>query len=406
MTERAAAPGPRARTDWGLVWLALALGALAAYHQFKLPPVLPLLLERYGYDRAVAGGFMGIYAVAGLALSTVIGLSIERQGLRRSLIVSFGFLLAGSVLTLVAPAEAIVVLVARGLEGIGFAIIAIVAPVLATSSATRRHVPMAIAIFAAWIPTGQLIASALAAPIVAQGVWQPLWWIGIGLTLAFAVLLWRRTGQVATLQPGRRTPLALVPAQWAGLVLNAVIFMLWSTELFAFYTWMPQFLVEQRGLTLAESQWPYSLSVAGIMVFSILGGFMLRRGLSFTAMMAIGLAIQAVVWFIVPALESPTLGLLLVALYGAASGITPTGLFAGPSVMLGPEKARGTAYAVLMTGRNSGVLLGPVILPFVHDWLGAWGRIGLVFGAIAALAAVLAVALGFLARRLPKPDIA
>ena len=406
MTERPTPPGPILRTDWGLIMLALGLGAVAAYHQFKLPPVLPLLLERYGYDRAVAGGFMGIYAAVGLALSTLIGLTIERRGLRRSLMVSFAFLLAGSGLSLIAPSEAIVMLIARGIEGIGFAIIAIVAPVLATSSATRQHVPFAIAIFAAWIPAGQLVASLLASPIVAGGLWRPLWWIGIAITLCAGALVWRRTAHAPTLQPRHHGRLALRPGQWAGLVLNAIVFMLWSTELFAFYTWMPQFLVEQRGLTLAASQWPYSLSVAGILVFSILGGFLLRRGLSFTAMMALGLAIQAAVWFVVPWLESEALGLILVALYGAASGITPTGLFAGPAVMLGPEKARGTAYAVLMTGRNSGVLLGPVLLPFVHDWLGSWGRIGYVFGAVAALATMLALALGVLVRRLPKPSAA
>jgi len=395
-------PAPLGRTDWAMVMLALGLGALAAYHQFKLPPVLPLLLDRYGYDRTLAGGFMAIYAAVGLALSALIGMTIERRGLRRSLILSFAFFLAGSALTLAAPEHAALVLAARGLEGIGFAIIAIVAPVLATSSATRRHLPMAIAIFAAWIPAGQLVAAMLASPIVAEQAWRPLWWIGIGLTLAMGVVIWRRTGNAPMVHAARRRRLAISSLQWTGLVLNATIFTLWSTELFAFYTWMPQYLVEQRKLSLAASQWPYSLSVAGILVFSIIGGYLLRRGMSFTSMMALGLAIQALVWFVVPWLENPALGLIAVALYGAASGITPTGLFAGPAVMLGPENARGTAYGVLMTGRNTGVLLGPVLLPLIHDRLGDWGRIGLVFGAIAAMATLFALVLGVLAKRIRR----
>ena len=51
----------------------LALAWFAAYQQFKLPVVLPVLLADYGYDRTLAGSFMSIYAVAGLALSMPFG---------------------------------------------------------------------------------------------------------------------------------------------------------------------------------------------------------------------------------------------------------------------------------------------------------------------------------------------
>jgi hypothetical protein len=40
------------------------LGALAAFQQFKLPPVLPLMLELYGYERLVAGGEADLRAAA------------------------------------------------------------------------------------------------------------------------------------------------------------------------------------------------------------------------------------------------------------------------------------------------------------------------------------------------------
>jgi hypothetical protein len=52
--------GPRSETDWAGIAFGVSLASLAAYQQFKLPPVLPLLLEHYGYDRALAGSFMSI----------------------------------------------------------------------------------------------------------------------------------------------------------------------------------------------------------------------------------------------------------------------------------------------------------------------------------------------------------
>jgi len=59
----------RQLTNWAAVWLGTLLGVLAAYQQFKLPPVLPLLVQQYGYGRILAGAFMSIYAVLGLLLS-------------------------------------------------------------------------------------------------------------------------------------------------------------------------------------------------------------------------------------------------------------------------------------------------------------------------------------------------
>lgn len=398
-------PSAAERTDWGMVLLALALGGLAAFHQFKLPPVLPLLLERYGYDRTVAGGYMAIYAAVGLALSAPIGVVIERTDVRRALIVAMVFFLLGSVLTMVAPDYAVVVLAARGIEGVGFAIVAVVAPVLATGAATPRHIAMAIAIFAAWIPLGQLAAALLAVPIVEADLWRPLWWIGIGFTFALGVIAWRKTGRVAP-RAARSGGLSITRLQWGGLVLNAAIFTLWSTGIFAFFTWFPQYLVEQRGLSLAESQIPYALPVLCILIFSIASGQLLRKGVAFTTLIGLGLVLQAAVWFAIPWLDHPVIGLLAVGLYGLGAGITPTGLFAGPTVLLGQAKARSTAYGVIMSGRNVGVLLGPVLLPPIHDWLESWEDTGLVFGGISAVGALGAVGLKLMADRIRAADAA
>src|SRR3546814_14744661 len=71
--------GPR-QTRTAAVALGLALVVFAAFSQFKLPVVLPILLEDYGYDRVLAGGFMSIFAVFGILLSVPIGRAVARRG--------------------------------------------------------------------------------------------------------------------------------------------------------------------------------------------------------------------------------------------------------------------------------------------------------------------------------------
>ena len=49
---------PEPPTSWFGVALGRGLGALAAYHLFKLPPVLPILLQKYDYGLLAAGSFI------------------------------------------------------------------------------------------------------------------------------------------------------------------------------------------------------------------------------------------------------------------------------------------------------------------------------------------------------------
>ena len=115
----------QSQTCWSGVAFGLALAALAAYHQYKLPPVLPVMLETYGYDRVLAGGFMSVFALAGLTLSLRVGRGLERHGLAPYLALAFGAFLGGEALALAMPENGWLMLLARGLEGVGFTVCAI-----------------------------------------------------------------------------------------------------------------------------------------------------------------------------------------------------------------------------------------------------------------------------------------
>ena len=103
--------------SWKGVIFGVGIAAFAAYQQFKLPVVLPVLLERYGYDRVLAGGFMSVYALTGLVLSVWLGGVIERRGAIGPVLIAMGLLAAGSALSLAFPASGMLMLAGRALEG-------------------------------------------------------------------------------------------------------------------------------------------------------------------------------------------------------------------------------------------------------------------------------------------------
>jgi len=375
------------QTNWAGVYLGLGLGAFAAYHQFKLPPALPMLLDIYGYDRLLAGGFMSIYALAGLLLSGFIGVQVQRKGVKPFVLIAMGLFAVGSVVTVLFPEWGSVVLAARGIEGVAFAMVAISAPVITISSAAPRHAAMAMAIFAMWIPAGQLISLAAALPIIEAGAWRPLWWIGIALSGALAFAVWRYAGARGTSRPAQRTPPTprLDQGQRRTLFLTAGIFTLWSTQMFAFLTWLPQYLVEYRGLDIAGAILPYGVAPLFILIFNLVGGVLLRAGLPLGMILATGMGMQTIVWFLMPMLDNPVAGLIALVAFGIGGGITPACLFAAPTAILGQDGVHGRAFGVIMTGRNLGVFIGPILLPPLVGALGGWTLIGTAFGAISAV---------------------
>lgn len=393
---------PARRSNWSGIALGLGLACFAAYQQFKLPPALPVLLEAYGYERTLAGAFMSVYALAGLLLSLPLGRLAERRGAYAPVMGAFALMLLGGALALAVPESGAVMFAGRAVEGIAAAALAIVGPVLAQRHAAARHLPLVIGLTAAWIPVGQLSAVLLAPAALAAGGWPALWLIGLALTAALAGLVQRlHSGGRVALGPRRPPPAgAAAEAQAPGLTarertsvaLAAAVFMLWTCQYFAFMTWLPQLLVEVHGLGITGALWGYALPVAFVLAFTVVGGALLRAGVPIAPLFAGAMAAQAAVWWVLPS-ASGAGGLAALAVYGAAGGIVPTCLFAMPSAIVGAERGMARTFGVIMTGRNVGVLAGPVLLAQVFSATGGWEAGGPLLGGLTAAALVLTLVL-------------
>ena len=384
------------RSNWTGIGFGLALACLAAYQQFKLPPALPVLLDSYHYDRTLAGGFMSVYAVAGLFLSLPLGRMLGRVGFMGPIVGALALMMLGSALTLAWPESGAAVLAGRALEGVGFAVLAICGPVLANANAAPRHLPIVVGLTASWIPVGQLAATLLAPAALAWQGWQTLWVLSIAMAAAMAAwtLRLRATGTVelATGSPGPAPERpAVSAAQRRSMVLAAGVFMLWACQYFAYMTWLPQYLVEVHGLPVSMAIVGYTIPVAMLIVTTFAAGMILRAGVPVGPLLTVGLVLQAAVWWLVPVTGGGAGGLVSLLVYGIAAGICPTCLFAMPSVIIGPGRAAAGAFGVIMTGRNLGVLVGPVLLAQAFVLTGGWDVAGPIFGAVTTVALALAL---------------
>jgi len=80
MAQQQTIPEANREINWSGLAFGLSLAILAAYQQLKLPPVLPILIESYGFSRILAGGFVSVYALCGLLLSLRLGSIMQRHG--------------------------------------------------------------------------------------------------------------------------------------------------------------------------------------------------------------------------------------------------------------------------------------------------------------------------------------
>lgn len=394
----------RHKTDWTGVAFGTLLGTLAAYQQFKLPPVLPLMLNLYHYDRVVAGGFMSIYAVIGFFFSIWASKALARRGVPPVLLFGFFLMLAGNALGLFMPQSDAAMLAGRGLEGASFAILALVGPIHCTASASERHLPLAVSLAAAWIPNGQIIAGLLAHVSLEAQMWRPLWWGGVAFTVF--LLIWTiRLAQNRRLGERPAGPVAaagqrLSRNQLVAMILASLTFTAWGMQYFAFMTWLPEYLVEVHGFTPGDAVLGYLVPVVTLLVFVFMTGFIMRAGVSIMALLLVTLVLQVAVWLVLPHVTSPILGGILLVLWGSGAGITPTCLFAMPTRVAQEPALRPQAFGILMTGRNLGVLGGPLVLATALDWIGSWDVAAPVCAAMTVAALAFAVPLGFRLRTL------
>ena len=382
------------RSDWGGIWLGLAISSLAAFQMLKLPPALPLMSDAYGYDRITAGALVSIYALSGLLLS-VAASSLAAQRPVLIMAGSLGCFLLGNLVTLVVPEVAWLNLLARAVEGLAYAVFAIAGPVLANRSAAQRDLSIIAGIVAIWVPVGQIFALTVGFLTFHAYGWRPLWGVSLALTLIVAFWLWRRWRGVAAALAGlagEASVAAISNRERIVLWCAGGAFAIWGGQYIAFMTWLPAYLVESHGVAAHHTAAANALSVVAVLISALATGGLLQRGVPLGLLFGGACLVQAGVWFAAPHL-SGWAGLAAITLYGVVSGAPPTCLFAVPGRLLGGERSGPRAFAPLMTGRNLGIFGAPIAAGWLIGASG-WSGMSIVFTLVTltAMAAGIAMA--------------
>ncbi len=376
MTNSQPVPAQEKPTIVPYAWVILAVvyfaSVVAPFNQFKIPPIMPVLMQVFQIDLTQAGLLMSIIAMIGLVLALPTGIILQRLGPKVTLLIALAFMAAGASIGAFSSNFA-ALLGSRVVEGLGIGLMGVTAPATIAMwfPPERQGTPMGI--WATWVPVGSVVIYNLS-PIMASSFgWQSVWWVGTG----FAIFLMVICGLLITRPPAHdQVNLKTQPMPDLRLVLAnrsiwllALEFACMNFAMVALGTYYPTFLSEVRGYPLGQAAFLSSLATLVVLFSAPAAGWISDRVGSRRLFFSLPfLAVAALLIF--PFHVTGWQITILMVLQGLLLGAIPTTTFAAaPEIMRKPELA-GLGLAVVLIGQNLGQLLGPI---FFSEMIGKVG---------------------------------
>ncbi len=361
---------------WVILFVVYLASVAAAFNQQKVPPILPVLMDKLQMSLSLSGGLMSVFALTGVILALPTGLILQRVGPKLTVLIAVGSLVAGSTLGAFAT-TALALLTSRVIEGIGLGLIAVAAPAIIAMwfPADRQGTPLGI--WATWVPLGAISAAVLAPRMAASQGWQSVWWLAAGLALSAFILFllfMRRPpvlpqGQVSLPALNLRKAMAN-RSSW----LLAASFACFNLTFLGMGTFLPTFLADVRGYPLADAAIIVNIPSIVVLLSAPLAGWVSDRLGTRKWVYSFGyLTLAAII--VLPFYLTGAGLVAYMIVQGLLIGSIPTATFAAaPEVMRDPRMA-GIAMAVLMLGQNIGMVIGPILFGSLVSVIG-WAATG------------------------------
>jgi MFS family permease len=372
--QQAQAGADRGATHWGLVIAALLAGLIAAAHVGKLPPALPTIRHDLGLDLLTAGWLASMFSATGMLIALVLGVVADRLDHWRLAAGGLAVMAAGGFAGSLTHSAAQVI-ASRFVEGIGFLAVVVAAPSVVAQATSERDRSMALGFWPGYMPAGASLMI-LVAPWLLDAVgWRGLWIALAALAAVAAMAMLLRRGMAAPPRPASATPWAALRSAIAqpGPWLIAGCFALYGLQLYAVITWMPTFMMDERGTGPAVAAALTALVVVVNGLCNVLGGVLLHRRAAPTAMIVTSGIVMAIA-----AVASFSASLPDLARYASSVILCGTGgVVASATFAMAPRFARSPAQTSAINGllvQASGLaqFAGPSVLAIGVAQSGRW----------------------------------
>jgi MFS family permease len=362
------------------VLLIIVLFSVAApLAQFKVPPVMPILMHAFSLSAGRAGLLMSIFALTGLFLALPGGFIFQRLGFRATGMIAILAVIVGAALGALSTSIGML-LTSRFIEGIGLSLTTIVAPAVIAMRFTPETRGKAMGIWCASVPLGWLLAFSSAPWLSGRWDWPGVWWFCFFYAFLGALLYYLfvrpipeaaavETGQTEHEKPSVRDLAQALRNR--DLWLISFLFCCFNIIFIAFMTWFPTYSHAVRGLSLSQADLLMSVMTVLLLVSGPFGGWLSDR-LGSRKIICVVPMLLLMLLFPLASVVTDGSRLAIIVIVGLIGAFVPTGVFSvGPEVV-GDERLHGMAMAMILLGQNAGMLLGPLVFGWIVDITGGW----------------------------------
>jgi len=389
------------KTRWGIVFLLICAGIIAAFQVGKAAISVPDLRGDLGISLVFASWIVGALGALGAFIGVPAGLLLSLFPPRRMLIAGLTAIGVGSLVGSMMESGSLL-LVTRVVEGFGFVCAILSAPRLFALVTAPKDAPLAFAYWGSYMPTGSAVMMLAGPAFIGAFGWQGLWLFNGILPLAYAFLIARldipgadkahksdRT-LLGDLREGFRTP---------GPLLIGLAFGLYTFQYFALSSLFPTLLVERLGLSIAAAGLISAGTVLANAAGNLAAGYFLRTGIPLWAILIGGFVTSGALAFGIFNEATPVAAVaLLAALSLAVTGLIPASLFAAAPVVGTTPALLGITLGLTTQIGISGQLFGPAALAsFVERY--DWSHAPAIFVAVMIVGSTVAWMLGAVLRR-------
>ena len=175
------------RSPWLILMVVLLAGIAAALNLFKVPPLMPLLMEDFRQTAGQAGLLMSVSAFTGLFLAIPSGFILQRLGYRTTGVMALFFVAVGAAAGAFSGGIT-TLLLSRLIEGAGLSLIAVTAPEIIALRFAPEKRGKAMGIWSIWMPIGSTAMLILAPLLTVRWGWRGVWTVGCCYTIVAGAL--------------------------------------------------------------------------------------------------------------------------------------------------------------------------------------------------------------------------
>jgi len=386
-------------TNWRAVWVVFAAGLGAGAYMSKVPPALPAMRADLGLTLVESGFIHTVMYALGSAAGVFGGALADRFGQKRFALLGLGLMVLGGLVGAFSSSYQLL-LASRFLEGAGFILLAVAAAPLLVAATRPHDRPSAFAIWSCYMPTGGALILLLAPLALATFGWRSLW-LGLAAYTVLCALLLARWVPAPSFG-GQIGSLALLRESLArpGILLLCVAFICYVGQWISVMTWLPTFVVGERGASQTTASLLTAAFVAVNIPGNLLGGLLLKRRVPRWLVMALGAAFMGItavgLWSAVP----DSLRFACVLAFSLLGGLVPVCVFSGAPVHAKSAQHVGTANGMVMQASHLSQFVIPIVVAWVATRMGGWSATLGVMLALSSIGVAAGLAISRYERRL------